>query len=89
MDHGDLFHQEHGAGTFDLASDLAMESGGHACDATWKDFPAFGDEALEQIRVLVIDRLDVDIDSAARHRAVGAAEVDRSLFGFRAHDVEK
>ena len=83
----DLFHQEHGAGTFDLAGDLAMESSGHACDATWKDLPAFGDEALEQIRVLVIDRLDVDIDSAARHRAVGAAEVGTALWSFGLHGV--
>ena len=83
----DLFHQEHGAGTFDLAGDLAMESSGHTCDATWKDLPAFGDEALEQIRVLVIDRLDVDIDSAARHRAVGAAEVGTALWSFGLHGV--
>ena len=64
-----------------------MESGGHACDATWKDLPAFGDEALEQIRVLVVDRLDVDIDSAARHRAVGAAEVGTALWSFGLHGV--
>ena len=64
-----------------------MESGGHACDATGKNLPAFGNEALEQIRVLVVDRLDVDIDSAARHRAVGAAEVGTALWSFGLHSV--
>lgn len=86
-DHGDLFHQEHGAGTFDLAGDLAMESGRHSRDATWENLTAFGHETLEQIGIFVVDRLDVDIDSAARHRAVGAAEVGAALWSFGLHGV--
>ena len=83
----DSLHQEHGAGTFDLAGDLAVESGGHARDAAWEDLATFGHEALEQIGVFVVDRLYVDIDPAARHRAVGAAEVGPALWSFRLHGV--
>jgi len=46
----------------------------HAGDAAGEDLPALSDEFFQQVRILVIDRLNGDVDPAARHRAISAAE---------------
>ncbi len=46
----------------------------HAGNAAGKDFAALGYEFLQEIGVLVIDRLDGDVNPAPRHGAIGAAK---------------
>jgi hypothetical protein len=48
---------------------------GHSGDAAREDLAALGDEALQKIGVLEIDRVDGEIDAAPRHRAVRTAEI--------------
>ena len=84
---GKLLHEEGGAGALDLTGDFAVKAGGHTGHATWQDFAALGDEALEKIGVFVIDRLDVEVHATAWHWAVGAAEVRAALWCFRLHGV--
>jgi len=69
-----LFHQEHGATALDLTRDSPVKMRRHAGDAAGKDLAALSDEFFQQVRILVIDRFDGDVDPAARHRAIGAAE---------------
>ena len=57
----------------------------HASNAAGKNFAALGDEFLEEIGVLVIDRLDGDVDPAARHSAIGTAESGTAFGGFGLH----
>ena len=84
---GKLLHQERGARTLDFAGDLAVETGGHAGDPAGKDFSALRDEALEEVGVFVIDRFEVEVHAAARHRAVGFAEIGPAVRSFRLHGV--
>ncbi len=58
---------------------------GHASDAAGKNFAALSDEFFQEIRILVIDRLDGDIDSTARHGAIGAAESGTTFGGLGLH----
>jgi hypothetical protein len=80
-----LLHQENRTRPLDFAGDLPMEMCWHASDPSRQNLAAFGDEFLEQIRILVIDGFGCNIDPAARHNAVCPPEV-RSAFGvFRFH----
>jgi hypothetical protein len=80
-----LFHQQDGAAALNLACDSAMQVRGHAGDATGKNFAALGDEFFQEIRILVIDSLNGDVDPAARHGAIRAAKSRTAFGGFRAH----
>ena len=80
-----LLHQEAGAATLDLARDLAMQVRGHAGDAAGQNLAAFGHEFFEQIRILVVDRFDRNVDAAARHGAVSATESGTAFGCFRLH----
>ena len=62
-----------------------MDSGRHTGHAAGENFAALGDESLEKLRVLVVDGLDVEVDAAPGHRAVGAAEVRAALWCFGLH----
>ena len=57
----------------------------HASNAAGKNLAALGDEFLQEIGVLVIDRLDGDVNPAARHRAIGAAEGGTAFGSFGLH----
>ena len=57
----------------------------HSGDATWQNLAALGHKFFQQIGILVIDRFDSDVDAAARHRAIGAAESGTAFGGFWLH----
>jgi len=57
----------------------------HAGDAAGENFAALGHEFLQEIGIFVIDRLDRDIDPAARHGAIGAAKCRSAFGGFGLH----
>lgn len=78
-------HQKHGAAAFDFARDLAVHVGRHASHPARKDFATLGDEFLQKIGVLVIDRFESNIDPAPRHGTVGTAEGGPALWGFWLH----
>src|SRR5205085_2707989 len=82
---GPLLHEQHGTAAFDLASDLAMHVGRHAGHTARQNLAAFSHEFLEEIGILVINRLGGDIDAPARHRAVGAAESGTAFGGLGLH----
>jgi hypothetical protein len=62
-----------------------MHVRGHSGDAAGKNLAAFGDEFLEEIGVLVINRFDCDVDSAPRHGSIGAAKSGTTFGGFWLH----
>jgi len=53
----ELFHQQNGAGSFDLAGDFAVGAGRHASHTTRQDFSAFRDKTTKEFGVFVIDGL--------------------------------
>ena len=55
------------------------------CCAPGINFARIGREVPEELRIQVIHLVRRDVKATARHAPVGAAEVDGSLFGFRAH----
>ena len=85
MRRGSLFHQEHGAAALDFAGDLAMQMRGHARHAAGEDFAALSHKFFKEIRIFVIDRLDGDVDPAARHGTIGAAESGTAFGGLGSH----
>jgi hypothetical protein len=80
-----LFHQEHRATALNLAGDPPMQMRRHAGNAAGEDLAALSDEFFQQVRILIIDRLDRDVDPAARHRAIGAAESGTAFGSFGLH----
>src|SRR4029077_12849535 len=80
-------HQQRRASALDLAGDLPMKAGGHAGDAARNDFPTLGNEALEKLGILIVDRLFGNARAAPWHRAVGAAERGAALGRFWLHGV--
>jgi len=80
-----LFHQEHRATTLDFTRDSPVKMRRHAGNAAGEDLAALSDEFFQQVRILVIDRLDGDVDPAARHRAIGAAESGTAFGSFGLH----
>src|SRR5437762_2640718 len=58
---------------------------GHARDATGENLAALGDKFFQEIRVLVVDRFDGDVDPAARHGTISAAEGGTAFGGFGLH----
>jgi len=61
--------------------------GRHACNPARDDFACFGDEALQEIGVFVVDGFDCEVDAATWHRAVGAPEVRSALRCFWLHGL--
>src|SRR5262245_39874069 len=59
----------------------------HSGDTTRQNLSALGDEFFQQVGVLVIDCLGGDVDSAARHRAVGATESGTAFGGLWLHVI--
>ena len=80
-----LFHQEHRPAALDFAGDSAVQLRGHARDAAGENFAALSDEFFQEIRVLVVDRFDGDVDPAARHGTIGAAESGTTFGGLGLH----
>ncbi len=80
-----LFHQKDRAAALDFAGDPAMQMRGHAGDAARKNLAAFRDEFFQEIRILVIDRLDRDVDPAARHGAIRASKCGTAFGSFGLH----
>ena len=64
-----------------------MQIGWHAGYTAGQDLAAFRHEFAQQIRILVIDRLESDIDPASRHRAVCPAEIRPSFSSFGFHGL--
>jgi hypothetical protein len=64
-----------------------MQMRWHTSDTAWKNFAALCDEFLQEIWVFVIDSLKGNVDSPARHGAIGPAE-GRTAFGsFRTYHL--
>ena len=80
-----LFHQENRPAALDFTGDSAVQLRGHARDATGENLAALGDKFFQEIRVLVVDRFDGDVDPAARHGTIGAAEGGTAFGGFGLH----
>jgi hypothetical protein len=80
-----LFHQEHGATALDLTRDSPVKMRRHASDAAGQDLAALSDEFFQQVRILIIDCLDGDVDPAARHRAIGTTESGTAFGSFGLH----
>ena len=57
----------------------------HAGNTAGEDLAALSNEFFQQVRILVIDRLDGDVDPAARHRAIRAAESGTAFGSFGLH----
>lgn len=81
-----LLHEQDRTRALHLAGDLAVQPGRHAGDPAREDLPALGDEALQEIGILVVDRLDVKVHPTPGHRAVCFAEVGTALRSFRLHE---
>src|SRR5262245_10521788 len=61
--------------------------GRHAGDAARKDLSALGDELLQEVGILPVNGIERDVDAAARHCAIRAAEVGAALRSlWLAHD---
>ena len=82
-----LLHQQHRAAALDLACDFAMQMRWHTGDAAWKNFAALCDEFLQEIGIFVIDSLNGNVDSPARHGAIGPAEGGTALGSFRSYHL--
>ena len=80
-----LFHQQGRAAALDFAGYPAVEMGRHPGDAPRENLPALTDEFSQKIGVLVIDRLDGDIDPSPRHGAISAAKSGTTLGGLWLH----
>lgn len=74
-----LLHQEGCAGALDLAGDLAMQVRCKSGHAAWQNFTRFRCELLEKIGIFEINGLGCDVEAAAWHAAVGAAEIGAAL----------
>ena len=79
-------HQEDGTATLDFARDLSMHVRWHAGNATRQNLAALRDKFFQKIRVLVINCLHGDIDTAPRHGPIGAAKCGTAFWRFRLHD---
>src|SRR4029077_9178490 len=75
-----LLHQQGRAAALDFARYPAVKMGRHTGDAPRENLAALADEFFQKIGVLVIDRLDGDVDPSPRHGAIGAAK-SRTAFG--------
>ncbi len=78
-------HQQHRPAALDFARDFAVQMRGHAGDAAWKDFAAFGDEFFKEIGIFVINSLNGNIDPPTRHGAIRPAEGGTAFGCFRTH----
>ena len=58
---------------------------GHAGNAAGEDLAALSDEFFQQVWILIIDRLDRNVDPAARHCAIGATESGTAFGSFGLH----
>src|SRR5437879_4424427 len=57
-----------------------MQMRRHASDAAWKNFAALCDKFFQEIGIFVIDSLNGNVDSPARHGAISPAK-GRTAFG--------
>jgi hypothetical protein len=71
------------AGLLDRIGDLAMQLGGDAGDAAWKNFSSFRRELRKKLRVGGDDQIGRDIMPTTRHHAVRLTEIDTALDSFR------
>ena len=82
-----LFHQEHRTRSLDLTGNFSVKMRRHARHPARKDFAAFSNKFLQQVRVFIIDCLRRDIDPATRHNAICAAEIGPAFGIFRFHVI--
>jgi len=57
----------------------------HAGHAPWKNLATLSYELFQQIGIFIINRFDRDVDTAARHRAIGTAKSGAAFGSFRLH----
>jgi hypothetical protein len=62
-----------------------MQMRGHAGNAARKNFAAFCDKFFKEIGIFVVDGLNGNVDSPARHGTIGAAKGGTAFGGFRTH----
>lgn len=84
-----LHHEIDCARAFDFTRDLSVHPCGNSRDAARKNFPGLSGEFGKNLRILVGNFFRRQIKATTRQLAVGAAEIDEALFGFRFHDVKK
>jgi len=77
-----LAHQQCLARALDRVVDLAVEARRDAGCAPGHDLSSLGDVALEEFRILPVDRVERDVHAAARHGPVGLAEIGAALRCF-------
>jgi len=64
-----------------------MQVSRHASDAAWKNFAALCDEFFQEIGIFVIDSLYGNVDSQARHGAIGPAKGGTAFRSFRSYHL--
>jgi hypothetical protein len=62
-----------------------MQMRGHAGDTAWENFATLCDEFFQEIGIFVIDSLNGNIDSPARHGAIRPTKGGTAFGGFRAY----
>ena len=82
-----LLHQQHGAAALDFACDFAMQMRRHSGDAAGKDFAALRHKFFQEIGIFVINSLNGDVDSPARHGAICPAKGGTAFGGFRTYHL--
>jgi len=65
-----LLDEQRLSGALDFAGETSVPFGRHASDTTREDAALFGDELLEQLRVLKVHSVHIDINAAAGEGAV-------------------
>ena len=78
-------HQIQGACTLDFTRNATVLLCRNTGSAARIYLPRIRREVPEELGIQVIHFFRRDVKATARHAPVGAAEVDGSLFGFRAH----
>src|SRR4029077_14888362 len=80
-----LLHQQGRAAALDFARYPAVKMGRHTGDAPRENLAALAHEFFQKIGVLVIDRLDGDVDASPRHGAIGSARSRTAYSGLWLH----
>ena len=80
--------QIHRTRTLDLTRDLPVHPRRNPSQATWKNLPSLRREFRQIVRMLVVDLVNLDVQTAARHALVRLPEIDQSLRCLGKHGVK-
>lgn len=84
-----LRHEIHSAGALDLTSDGAVHLGRNSGDLTRKNTAGLSRKLGKNLRVLVVDLLEWQVETLGGHRLVVLAEVNPALDGLRLRHDKK